>query len=187
MSDKLPADFAGWADDQAQSVLNLDAPTPPPRPADLGAVPAPVPPPRPDDLGMQPVAVQNPPEPPARPAEFGPSAKMPADFAGWADEAPGIGEVAARALGKGIMHGYETAQQGAQVIGERGFAGLKQPEAMAPDAVDQIMRKPLSEGWSDPNWWTAQILHGLGGSWTALGTGIAGGAAGGGVGASTSP
>src|SRR3990167_673392 len=76
------------------------------------------------------------------------------------------------ALRKGFVEGLEEAE-----------AGLDTPfkeTTQEPDTshVGQLLQQQISEGWTDPQWWSANILHGAARGWPSLTTGALGALAG---------
>lgn len=180
MSDRAPEGFE-WIDEPpaAAAAPKPDfsgAPLPPPRPAELTPPQAQLPPPAPQ--------FANAPLPPPRPPELGGHVAPPDGFE-WVQDDVGqlsFGDVLGQALRKGFHRGVTETVEGAKVIGRGGFDKNAAPEAPDDSEVGKLLQTPLSQGWNDSRWWTAQIAHGLAASSPTLAAGLVGGAAGTGVG-----
>lgn len=87
-------------------------------------------------------------------------------------DAPGVlstfGTAAARGAGEAIRN----------TVAAPSFSQDRPEEAKAPDGIDALLSTPISEGWSNPKWWAAQIGAGIGGSAPSVAAGLIGGAAG---------
>lgn len=93
---------------------------------------------------------------------------------------------------RGMREGVLSTATGIQAATEGRLEGLTQvekPHLQGPtpsghtldqiaDPIGHLMEQPLSEGWSDPKWWGANIAHGFASSTPALAGGLATGALG---------
>ena len=141
---------------------------------------APLPPPRPAELNQPPVARQefNPPRPadvplpPPRPAELGKSTTAedddddwgrpkPPDGFEWVQDQPTLFDVVGESARKGLRRGLEDTWEGAKVVGRGSFKGTDPGPGMDFSHVGQLLQTKLADGWKDPQWWAAQITHGL--------------------------
>lgn len=68
-------------------------------------------------------------------------------------ETPGILSVAGQAGMRGLIEGGTQVAQATNPFKDR-------PQEQHGDYVGQLLQKPISEGWSDPKWWVANIAHG---------------------------
>lgn len=150
---------------------------PPPEGSEPIAAQAPIPPSQPP----QTVAF---PAPPAESTEINPFPPPPADSVPTND--PGF----FGAVGNSFMKGLQS-----RAAADAGFAklsagiGLEQqfqdslihPEVK--DEIDNLLGQKITEGWSSPKWWAAQIAHGTGGMVPGLGAAGAGALVGGPIGA----
>lgn len=102
-------------------------------------------------------------------------------------ESPDYGTIISTAASKGASEGWHEVTDLASGIGRKisgeGFfpTGPKAPEA--PSEIDYLLQKPIDEGWSDPKWWTAKVVHGAAKSLPQTLAGVTGGVLGGPVGA----
>lgn len=118
------------------------------------------------------------PAPPVAPPVSTPTLPaMPAQEAG-----PSFGSVLGQAGLRGIREGFGDLSEGYNIAGRAavGQSGFQDHGAhVAPDDhITKLLGQKVSEGWHDPQWWAAQIAHGLGKTSPSLAMGLAGGAAG---------
>ena len=101
------------------------------------------------------------------------------------DETPlGFGETILEAGKKGLQ---ETVRDVGELIsgvgrigGEGFFTGApKKEETEIHSPVDPLLNMPISQGWSDPKWYAAQLAYGVGRLPPIVGGALAGGAVGG--------
>ena len=88
------------------------------------------------------------------------------------------------ALGKGVQERTEADIQGAQAILPQAAGGktleqfYQEDKTRPQDEIDRLLQQKVTEGWSDPKWWGAQIAHGAGSMVPGAGAAIAGSAVG---------
>ena len=90
-----------------------------------------------------------------------------------------MGSIAGRAAVRGMREGISgVSESGTVAFGNaRKLAEQDRPPSDDPE-LDKLLSQKIGEGWSDPNWWAAQITHGLTASSPTLGGAFIGGAAG---------
>lgn len=123
----------------------------------------------------------------AAPAEPPSSRQTGAEAAPWEQDygapTPAAAEAAPGALGAFLHSSFRGARQALTETAQAPTAFRDRPqEQQEPDALDKLIATPISEGWSSPSWWTAQIGYGLGKSSPSLAAGIAGAGAGAAIG-----
>lgn len=89
-----------------------------------------------------------------------------------------LGQAGARGVQEGLRENAEGFGVAGRAVSGQGAFQYHGPEAKPDDYVSRVLQQPFSEGWSDPNWWAAQIAHGTGKTSPSLAMGLAGGAAG---------
>lgn len=147
-------------------------PPPPEGSVEMGSAPAFPPPPQ----GSTEIAAVPPPPPGSLPVDpTAPDVKTPDGF--WST------------VGNSFSKGFQS-----RVAADTGFAKLAgglslekqyQDSVAHPeikDEIDNLLGQQISQGWSSPKWWGAQIAHGTGGMIPGLAAGLGGGVAGGAIG-----
>jgi hypothetical protein len=109
------------------------------------------------------------------------------DAEGTDQETPGFIGTVAGAFGKKAAEAAASLATGTQVLLPEGMGGTSlekqyQDGVVHPktkDAIDKLLDTPLTRGWTDWQWWAAQMAGNLGGVTPGLGTALAGSAVGG--------
>ena len=97
------------------------------------------------------------------------------------EDSPGFTQVTAGAFGRKMAESAANLATGGQVLLPEGVGGTSlekqyQDGVMHPktkDSLDRLMEKPISQGWSDWKWWSANLAGNLGGVAPGLGTAAA--------------
>jgi|GEM_PF-3773253 len=103
------------------------------------------------------------------------STQNPAFAEDTASEQPGFLSTVGQALVRGGKEGLQETAAAAQGWHE------KPPAEPDNSYVGKLLQQPLGEGYSNPDWWGAQIAHGVAKSSPSLAAGIGGAAAGGAI------
>lgn len=103
------------------------------------------------------------------------------DFSGLTapPKAPGVFETAYEAGKKGFVSGIKESIQAPTAFRDR------PAEEADTTPVGELLAAPISQGWNDPKWWVAHIVHGAAASSPSLAAGAAGAAAGAGIAGAT--
>jgi hypothetical protein len=90
-----------------------------------------------------------------------------------------MGSIAGRAAVRGMREGISgVSDSGTVAFGNARKLAEKERAPSDDPELDKLLSQKIGEGWSDPNWWAAQITHGLTASSPTLGGAFIGGAAG---------
>jgi hypothetical protein len=86
-------------------------------------------------------------------------------------DSPGFMQIVGSAAGRKAVEATTNLMLGSQIVLPKGVGGQSLEDAyqegkMHPktkDTIDELLEKPISQGWGDWRWWTAQLAGNLGG------------------------